>query len=446
GNLELAMQGAWRAPANVWQGQIQQLKIKHSSAGKWQLIQSAPLEMKRTKQDSIQLQTDLCLTQRGSTGLVCLLAKNDLHKGQVFEGKISLLPLSIFSDYLPEAVQIDSHLQAKFFLQQTDLQGEVTLSLTPGFIRMKHEQTGVQNVSFQSAQFDSQLQEGHLQSDVSVIFNEDNHIKGQVKVTGLEHTDTANIDGLLNIQLEDIGFMDAFIDSVSDMAGEVKAQLVLQGLFSAPQLDGSKIQLSDGKLFVPEMGLQVNNINIALSHAEQQQLVLQGKAQVADEQILIDGRVEQYTSDQLKFQLAIKAKDLQVMQTPEIQLWVSPNLRLQGDKSGASLEGEVAIPKAIVIIESLPAGAVKLSDDEVIGAVKKSAPKDPAYALDANIKIRLGENVSLEGFGLKTLLQGQLQAVQKNNKLKLFNALSSVKGTYQAYGQDLDIEKGQLLF
>ncbi|MCK5353493.1 MAG: translocation/assembly module TamB domain-containing protein, partial [Methyloprofundus sp.] len=68
------------------------------------------------------------------------------------------------------------------------------------------------------------------------------------------------------------------------------------------------------------------------------------------------------------------------------------------------------------------------------------------YALDANIKIRLGENVSLEGFGLKTLLQGQLQAVQKNNKLKLFNALSSVKGTYQAYGQDLEIEKGRLLF
>ncbi|MCK5354339.1 MAG: hypothetical protein KAJ63_04425, partial [Methyloprofundus sp.] len=72
GNLELAMQGAWRAPANVWQGQIQQLKIKHSSAGQWQLIQAAPLEIKSTKLGSMQLQTDLCLTQRGSTGLVCL--------------------------------------------------------------------------------------------------------------------------------------------------------------------------------------------------------------------------------------------------------------------------------------------------------------------------------------------------------------------------------------
>jgi len=43
-------------------------------------------------------------------------------------------------------------------------------------------------------------------------------------------------------------------------------------------------------------------------------------------------------------------------------------------------------------------------------------------------------------------LQGQLHAVQKNNQLKLFNELKSVKGTYQAYGQDLTIEKGQLLF
>ena len=104
------------------------------------------------------------------------------------------------------------------------------------------------------------------------------------------------------------------------------------------------------------------------------------------------------------------------------------------------------IPKAILIIERLPAGSVALSDDEVIITDKKSAPKVPAYPLDADIKILLGESVSLEGFGLKTHLQGQLHAVQKKNQLKLYNKLYSVKGTYKAYGQDLTIEKGQLMF
>lgn len=447
GNLELAMQGGWDPMAKDWRGRIQQLKFQDTPVGSWRLIQVAPLEVRLANQQAIQLQTDLCLAQKGNTGLVCLLAKNDKYQGQLIEGNIKQLPLSIFRDWLPETVQIDSHLQAQFSLQkQAGVQGEINVNLDPGSIKVKNDLVGVQTLAFETAKIDAKLFADKLNSNVTVLFNNTNYIKGQVNVTGLKHQPTANIDGLLNIQLENIGFLDAFIDSVSELAGEVKAQLVLQGLLSAPQLDGSKLQLANGKLFVPEMGLQVKDINIELSHAEQQRIVLQAKAMIDEQQILLDGLIEQYISDLLKFNMALKGEGLQLMQTPEMQVWASPDLRLKGDKRGAKLEGEVGIPKAMLVFESLPAGAVALSDDEVIITAKESAPKAPVYPIGADIKILLGDSVSLEGFGLKTHLQGQLQAVQKDNKLKLFNELSSAKGTYQAYGQDLTIEKGQLLF
>lgn len=447
GKFEVAMQGSWDPAAKDWQGQIQQLKVQSTSAGIWQLIQAAPLEMKFAEQESMQLQTDLCLTRRANTGLLCLTAKMNPQQGQMFSGNIKHLPLSVFAAWMPETLQVDSYLQATFSLQNpSDLQGDIHMSLDPGSVRVDQDLSGVQIVSFKAVQFDAKLFPDSLQSTVSVVLNDANHIKGQIDVSGLEQRETANIDGLLKVQLEDISFLGAFIDSVSDLAGEVNGQLVLQGLLSAPQLNGSKVRLAQGKLSVPEIGLQVHDINIELKHSKQQQLALHGKAKLAEQKVVINGWVDQYIDDQFKFKMAIKGDDLQVMQTPEMQIWISPDLHLIGDKRGAKLEGEVSIPKAELIFESLPEGAVALSDDEVIITDKKRESKAPAYSLDADIKIRLGEAVSIEGFGLKTHLQGQLHAVQKNNQLKLFNELRSVKGTYQAYGQDLTIEKGQLLF
>jgi translocation and assembly module TamB len=52
----------------------------------------------------------------------------------------------------------------------------------------------------------------------------------------------------------------------------------------------------------------------------------------------------------------------------------------------------------------------------------------------------------IEGFGLKSHLQGRLRAEMQNNEFKLYNQLTLLNATYKAYGQDLTIDKGQLLF
>ncbi len=451
GGVELVMQGGWKAKTKEWQGQMLQLETYGTSAGRWQLIQAAAVKIKLAQQ-SVQLTTDLCLAQMSDTGLACLKATT-ADQQQLFSGTIKQLSLSAFADWLPESLQIDSYLHANYSLQNSleqshsGLTGDVSISIDPGSIRFEHKQSGVQLVSFKKTQFNAELVADKLQSKGVILFNDVNEIKGQVKITGLKEMTTANIDGLLNIKLEDIGFLSAFIDSASEVAGEVDAQIVLHGLLSAPKFNGSKVHLAQGKLTIPEMGLQVNDITLDLNHpVEQQQIALLGRAKIADQPIIIEGQFDQYINDQFKFQISIQGSDLQLMQIPEMQIWASPDLRLKGDKNGTQLEGDLTIPKAMLVFESLPVGAVALSDDEVIVTAQKSEAKPPHYPLDIDIKILLGENVSLEGFGLKTQLQGQLRAVQQQNQLKLFNELHSVKGIYQAYGQDLSIEKGQLLF
>ncbi|RLA22879.1 MAG: hypothetical protein DRQ62_07245 [Gammaproteobacteria bacterium] len=444
-SAELAMQGSWHPNALDWQGEIRQLDFQGASAGHWQLIQAAPLAVKLAHYP--QVETGLCLAQAVATGLICLTAEADRQAGQILAGDIKQLPLSVFNDWLPDTMQLESYLQAKFSLQtEPVVEGKIDIDLESGALILNLEQSGKQQIPFTSAEFDAELLSDQLQSNLSIIFNEVDHIAGQLRVTDPGHIKKANIDGFLNIQLENISFLDAFTDSVYGVSGEVNAQIVLRGLLAEPELKGSKIQLQQGSVSVPEMGLQLKGINVEINHSDQQQLSLHAEAFIAGQQLLIDGLVEQYFTEQFQAEMVIKGENLQLMQVPEMQVWVSPELLLKANKRGARLEGEVVIPRAELMFKSLPDGAVALSEDQVIITDKKAEAKVPRYPLDADITITLGDSVSVDGFGLKTHLQGQLHAIQKNNQLKLFNELYSVKGTYQAYGQNLTIEKGQLLF
>ena len=66
--------------------------------------------------------------------------------------------------------------------------------------------------------------------------------------------------------------------------------------------------------------------------------------------------------------------------------------------------------------------------------------------LEANISIELGDKVTLVGFGLNATLSGQLAVRESPGDPTLGSGQIQVAGIYKAYGQDLKIETGRLLF
>ena len=69
-----------------------------------------------------------------------------------------------------------------------------------------------------------------------------------------------------------------------------------------------------------------------------------------------------------------------------------------------------------------------------------------ALPVFAQVQVNLGDRVQIEGYGLKGRLRGQLQVSERPGRATRALGEISVTGTYQAYGQDLDIERGRLLF
>ncbi|BCG62806.1 MAG: translocation and assembly module TamB [Methyloprofundus sp.] len=446
GKLDFIAKGGWHKD-QYWQGSIQQLQFQDTPIGDWQLLQESPLHINVAQQNDIQVQTKLCLAQQGATGLACLHAYPDIQLGQLFDGDIRQFPLMTLTRQLSAEFQIESYLQAHFAVQtQPSLQAKVNMSLQPGAFIFQDKQFGVQRLSFAIAEFDAKLLQGELQTELSVLFNDESKLAGQVNILGIEQLSTAQLAGDLKLRLQDIQFLQVFMVDVSDLGGKIDAHLQLSGSLQAPILEGSQLHLKQAKLRVQSLGLLLNNIDMSIKAAESERLALLARADIGAQTISITGQTERYASEQLQFSFAIQGEDLQVLQVPEMQLWVSPDLQLIGDRQAAKLTGQLLVPKAMIAFNDLPEGAVALSADEVLIVESELPQQVSAYPLNADIDIKLGDAVSIEGFGLKAKLAGQLRALQQANQFKLFNELKLVDGTYQAYGQDLSIEKGQLLF
>ena len=146
----------------------------------------------------------------------------------------------------------------------------------------------------------------------------------------------------------------------------------------------------------------------------------------------------------------LKGTEFEVARLPTVQAYVSPDLRLSADPKLAELTGSVHIPRAKVKLKELPVTAVKVSEDEVIVNAEQegqSQKKRLGPTMRMSVDVSLGDDVSFDGFGLTTRIDGNLAVSGETGKPpRAQGTLSLKEGRYQAYGQDLKIQTGRLLF
>lgn len=144
---------------------------------------------------------------------------------------------------------------------------------------------------------------------------------------------------------------------------------------------------------------------------------------------------------------------------PDIQVRVTPE-RLQ-------VRGDVNVPWARLEIGDMPSSTITPSSDEVIiterddrqaevealraatSGVGPSAADELAATgmeLDVLVTVRLGSDVQFSAYGLASGLGGALEIRQAGGALQLFGDVNLVNGRFQAFGQDLFIRRGNILF
>lgn len=141
--------------------------------------------------------------------------------------------------------------------------------------------------------------------------------------------------------------------------------------------------------------------------------------------------------------MSLEGDNLLVMNSSEYTIYISPHLKFEFSPSSLVLNGKLLIPKASLKPQSFN-NTVTLSSDVVFTDAK---PADNPLHIDANVNVEMGDEVELAVKGLNGFLRGSINLRQlPEGPLNAGGELTIHDGKYQAYGQDLTIEQGELLF
>lgn len=446
GNLTLAADGSYLENQKRWKGKIEVLDFDDTPAGSWSLNKAAQLDVFFNRNDPLFNASEFCLYRVNDAGKICLEAERKRTDEQWIKGTMNKLPFAMLSPWLPENIEVESSVSAAFDLRlKPELTGNITVEAEPGVVNYHTEQR-VQAFPFRDVVLNAKLSQDVLDSRFSAVINEQDTLVASVKISSLSQVEKAKIDGKLEAKVKDLSFMNLPGSPVREIRGELFSKVRIEGRLSAPKVEEMDASLKQAEFTYYDLGLEVRDLNLTAKLAENGEILLAGSANMGGETAHIEGRVEQGREEWSNLQLTLKGERLKVVQLPEMEIWASPDLAFSANPQKMDLTGKVAVPKAIFTFEELPENAVNVSSDEVIVSSEPAPIKERELRLTSRVEIELGDEVSLQGFGLDTKLKGDLRAVYESNRFRLFNQLNLVGGVYSAYGQELKIDKGHLLF
>lgn len=442
----LLAEATGRYQAGAWSGTLESA-IKSKDFGDWRSFQPAAIS---ARPDRIRLER-LCLVQ--TPGRVCAGGSWQA-EGDTIEasGEIANLPLALARPFLPQGVGVEGPLNGDFKAGGTVAapQADIRFAVDTGTI---FYQPGA---GFESGQFD--YRDGRV--DVSYApagarlqmglnLDKAGSVRGSIETGALSNDTPVPLKGRVEADFSDLGWLGVMLPQLAGVRGGLNAALDISGTTTMPVVVG-QVALKNGQANVPDLGLELRQINLAMRSDKDERIVLEGTLGSGSGRLEITGRSKLSPAGERRVDMEFKGNDFEVAKLPTVQAYVSPDLRLSADPKLAELTGGVHIPRARVKLKQLPVSAVKVSEDEVIVNAKQgllSQKKRPGPSLRIKVDLSLGDGVSLEGFGLTTRIDGNLAVSGETGKPpQAQGTLSLREGRYNAYGQDLKIQSGRLLF
>jgi translocation and assembly module TamB len=435
--VSLSAQGGLRE--QVWQGALQGLSLKAPALDEWNLQAPADLLL-----GADQAKTDgLCLTRQGAE--LCASGGWEVAEGLDLAGRLHGLDLARLAPYLPGDAIVEGSLGAEFSVKGQPADPAVVLDVRPsdGHIRLEEAEQPF-DLAFRNARISARFAEGQGAAELGLEIGENGRASGRVTL-GAEQAGQRALGGEIKAEFPDLNLIAGFVPALEAVQGSLQADIALGGTLTGPQLRGG-LQITDAQARVPEAGILLSDIDLAVQSDGAAPLQLKGQVQSGEGRIALDGSIDLAAAGGPAVDLGIRGEAFEAVRVPEVLLLVSPDLRIQGN-APYRLSGTLRIPRATIELQELPSGTVSVSDDEiVIGEQVQDQPAAASRNLDAKVRVELGDKVTFEGFGLRTGLSGAVDATVDARGTIVDGKIELRDGAYKAYGQDLTIERGRIIF
>lgn len=433
----LRAEGAW--DGQRWSGQVATLSLDEPALGRWSLTAPAALAF---GQGGFELGR-ACLRQRAAS--VCAESRFGTDADSTVL-ELTEFDLDALNALLPDDLALAGIYDVRVSLSEVWPRPAGTLSADgmDTVITVREIDAPPLELPIETLDLDSSLSaDGMLQVDGTL-----QGIGGARVVLEADVADlwseapvvAADVSGFWS----DVGLLSALSPEIGEVAGAVNVELALAGDVRSPDVRG-QARWSGGRIEVPRWGFLLEDLEVDVASPDGTELIIEASGRAGEGSIMVSGVTAVDPDAGWPTELRIFGNRLQAVRLPEADIMVSPALAVRAALPDVEVEGAFLIPYARLQLDELPPQAARPSADAVVHGVERPAQRRPLN-VSANLRVGLDNDVRYAGAGLDVALTGAMGLAYESGQSAVASGGLNLDGVYQAYGQTLEIDRGQLLF
>ncbi|HAT8179034.1 TPA: DUF490 domain-containing protein [Legionella pneumophila] len=249
------------------------------------------------------------------------------------------------------------------------------------------------------------------------------------------------IDAELSILFNSLDFLQNVSPHLMNPKGQLLASIHAKGTLNKPVIE-SKFTLNKGSVNIPALGLNITNMGLTV-FSKKNGWEAAGSIHSAEKKLTLKGQGS--FNKELGGTVSIEGSNFPIANNKEFQVNISPQLNVRFTPSLCQITGTIQIPNAHIKPQTFTNSLVVT--DDIVFTSKNAQPIPPIFNTNMSVRVEMGEEVELTFKGLHAYLAGMVTINQlPPGPITANGELTVKKGEYKAYGQDLSIEQGQLIF
>lgn len=356
------------------------------------------------------------------------------------------LPVALLSPYLPErergarwrlrgAFDLDAQVRPR----GASWSGTARVRSTEGGLspeaRGRREILGYRDLAI-DARFDPQ----RIEAELGAALTPNGRVDARI-ATGWDGD--APLEGTIDIDTRALTWLELFSPDIVEPQGHLQGRIALAGTRARPAL-GGQARLEEFRAELPALALSLRDGELRFDAQPDGTAILAGRVHSGEGTLRVDGSLG-WRGDDTPLRLAVTGEDVLISDTRQLRAVIDPAVVVRyvpGEP--IAVTGRVRIDSATLDLERLDAG-VSASEDVVVldPANPERAARTP---LDLDLQLEAGDDVRLHGFGLDGTLAGSVRMRARPGRETTATGTLDVEGRYRAYGQNLRITRGRLLW
>ncbi|NZA25877.1 translocation/assembly module TamB domain-containing protein [Luteimonas sp. SJ-92] len=436
GALDLA--GSLERRGDAWQGALASLRLAPERGATWTLQDAAAIGLG----GGAWRISESCF---GSSDGGSLCVQADWPRtGLTVSGR--QLPLALAEPYLPErepgrpwALRGEISLDGRLRPAGNAYSGNLEMRSDSGGMR-PGERARRDVVGYEALRVDVEFDPQTIRGSASATLDGSGRVQAQA-TTGWDAYSPLSAE--LALDTDELLWLELFSPDIVEPQGRLSARISVAGTRAEPQLAG-QAQLEDFHAGVPSLAIELTDGNLRLDADADGSARIRGSVRSGEGTLDIGGSLG-WRGTSTPLELELRGRNLLVSDTRDLRAVADPDVVVRyGAGRPLQVVGTVTVPEARIDLERLDEG-VSASPDVVV-----LDPVDPdegaPLALQLDLTLVMGDAVVLNGFGLEGTLGGQLRVRQSPGRDMRANGALQVGGRYEAYGQELNIVRGNLVW